>query len=69
MTTSNSKQNKRNVVVFQAPSSLTQKARVFAEENMVSVSAIYRQALHQYLYPQKSENPPEQRGINEVIRV
>lgn len=69
MTTSINKQNKRNVVVFEAPYSLTQKAKVYAEENMVSVSAIYRQALHQYLYPVGNSTLPDNRVIGGAIRV
>lgn len=39
----------RNCMVFEAPIELTEKARRYAEKQMVSTSAICRQALNQFL--------------------
>ncbi len=40
---------KRNCMVFEAPPELTDRARIFAEEKMVSTSAVCRQALNEFL--------------------
>ena len=40
---------KRNCMVFEAPTELTDKARVYADEKMVSTSAVCRQALNEFL--------------------
>ena len=39
----------RNLVVFEAPVELTDKARMIAEKTMVSTSALCRQAVSQYI--------------------
>ena len=39
----------RNLVVFEAPVELTDKARLIAEKTMVSTSALCRQAVSQYI--------------------
>jgi len=41
-------QLKRNMIVFEAPKELTEKAKHLAEVKMISISAICRQALLQY---------------------
>jgi len=38
-----------NCMVFRAPEELSEKARIYADEQMVSTSAICRQALNQFL--------------------
>ena len=38
----------RNVIVFEAPRELSDKAKEIAEETMVSTSAIYRMAIKSY---------------------
>jgi len=38
-----------NCMVFRAPTELAEKARIYADEQMVSTSAICRQALNQFL--------------------
>jgi len=38
-----------NCMVFRAPEELADKARIYADEQMVSTSAICRQALNQFL--------------------
>lgn len=38
----------RNVIVFEAPRELSDKAKEIAEESMVSTSAIYRAAIKAY---------------------
>ena len=40
---------KRNILTFEAPNILAEKAKKLAEENMVSTGAICRQALNQYI--------------------
>lgn len=40
---------KRNMAVFEAPIELTEKAKQFADTKMISTSAIYRQAVSQFL--------------------
>jgi len=40
---------RRNCMVFEAPQELTDKARIYANKQMVSTSAICRQALNQFL--------------------
>ena len=40
---------KRNMLIFEAPKDLTEKAKGLAEAKMVSTSAICRQALQHYL--------------------
>lgn len=39
---------KRNVIVFEAPRELSERAKEIAEETMVSTSAIYRAAIKAY---------------------
>jgi len=39
---------RRNVIVFEAPKELSERAKEIAEENMVSTSAIYRAAIKAY---------------------
>lgn len=39
----------KNCMVFRAPLELTEKARLYANKQMVSTSAICRQALNQFL--------------------
>ena len=39
----------RNLVVFEAPVELTDKARLIAEKTLVSTSALCRQAVSQYI--------------------
>jgi len=39
----------KNCMVFRAPLELTEKARIYANKQMVSTSAICRQALNQFL--------------------
>jgi len=39
----------RNCIVFEAPLELTEKARIYADIQMVSTSAICRQALNKFL--------------------
>jgi len=39
----------RNCIVFEAPLELTEMARIYASKQMVSTSAICRQALNQFL--------------------
>ena len=41
-------QVKRNVIVFEAPTELSKKAKEIAEDKMVSTSAIYRAAIKAY---------------------
>ena len=45
----NESNGKRNLVVFEAPVELTEKARMIAEKTMVSTSALCRQAVSQYI--------------------
>lgn len=40
---------KRNCMVFEAPTELTEKARSYADAKMVSTSAVCRQALNEFL--------------------
>jgi len=40
---------RRNMVVFEAPLELTEKAKHLADVKMISTSAICRQALQQYI--------------------
>jgi len=47
---------KRNCMVFEAPTELTDKARRYANKKMVSTSAICRQALNQFLEAEQSLN-------------
>lgn len=42
-------QLKRNLVVFEAPKDLTERAKHLADTKMISTSAICRQALMQYI--------------------
>lgn len=46
---------KRNLVVFEAPVELTDKARLIAEKTMVSTSALCRQAVSQYINRYEAE--------------
>jgi predicted transcriptional regulator len=39
---------RRNVIVFEAPKELSERAKEIAEETMVSTSAIYRMAIKAY---------------------
>ena len=53
----NESNGKRNLVVFEAPVELTDKARLIAEKTMVSTSALCRLAVSQYItrYEKKDE--------------
>lgn len=46
-------EKKRNCMVFEAPKELTEQARTFAQRNMVSTSAVCRQALNKFLQEQQ----------------
>lgn len=47
--------NKRNLMAFEAPITLTDKARMIAEKNMISTSAVCRQAMSQYIHRYEAE--------------
>jgi len=49
MTQKQTKKTSRNLLVFEAPIELTEKAKWMAAETMVSTSAICRQAVSQYI--------------------
>ena len=49
MTYTQTKKPTRNLLVFEAPVELTEKAKWMAAETMVSTSAICRQAVSQYI--------------------
>ena len=49
MTQKQNKKPNRNLLVFEAPIELTEKAKHVAEETMVSTSALCRQAVSQYI--------------------
>lgn len=51
----NESNGKRNLVVFEAPVELTDKARLIAEKTMVSTSALCRQAVSQYIHRYEAE--------------
>ena len=50
---------KRNMMVFEAPKELTEKARHLADVRMISTSAICRQALSQYIKNMEMYNKSE----------
>ena len=52
-------QTKRNMMVFEAPKELTEKARHLADARMISTSAICRQALSQYIKTMEMYNKSE----------
>jgi predicted transcriptional regulator len=52
---------KRNMMVFEAPKELTEKARHLADVKMISTSALCRQALLQYLNNIEMYNKSEMR--------
>ena len=54
MKQSHSQKTRRNIVGFEAPLELSEEAQRIAEKRMVSVSAIYRQALQQFISNQKT---------------
>ncbi len=43
------KKAKKSVVIFEAPETLKQKADAFSEERMISLSAMCRQALDEWI--------------------
>ena len=47
----------RNLVVFEAPVELTDKAKMVAERTMVSTSALCRQAVSQYIHRYETNEP------------
>ena len=49
----------RNLVVFEAPVELTEKARWVAEQNMVSTSALCRQAVSQFIHRYEADAEAE----------
>ena len=49
MTDKGQKKPNRNLLVFEAPVELTERARNVAAETMVSTSALCRQAVSQYI--------------------
>ena len=44
------KKDNRNLMIFEAPVELTEKARIVAEKTMISKSALCRQAISQYIH-------------------
>jgi predicted transcriptional regulator len=56
MTKIPTQKNKRNLMAFEAPITLTDKARMIAEKNMVSTSAVCRQAVSQYINRYEADN-------------
>ena len=53
-------ERKRNIVAFEAPRNLSEQAQQIADRDMVSVSAIYRQAVRQFIFAQSSaDKAPE----------
>ena len=53
--TKKQKKVSRNLVVFEAPVALTEKARLVAEECMISTSALCRTAVNQYIHRYEAE--------------
>lgn len=49
----------RNLVVFEAPIALTEKARWVAEQTMVSTSALCRQAVSQFITRYEADTEAE----------
>jgi len=44
------KKDNRNLMIFEAPLELTDKAKFVAEKTMISKSALCRQAISQYIH-------------------
>lgn len=44
------KKDNRNLMIFEAPVELTDKAGMVAKKNMISKSALCRQAISQYIH-------------------
>ena len=55
MTQKQTKKTSRNLLVFEAPIELTEKAKLVAAETMVSTSALCRQAVSQYINRYEAE--------------
>jgi predicted transcriptional regulator len=57
------KKDNRNLMIFEAPLELTDKAKLVAEKTMISKSALCRQAISQYIHRYEADTQAKEYAL------